>query len=74
VTELLDDPLVTAALTTIGPADVVLQVTARSGHELSQFVTQRVATIDHVRNIEVAHLSDVVVHRNHLARFVPGPV
>ena len=62
--------LVTAALTTIGPADVIVQVTARSGHELSQFVTQEVATIDNVRNIEVAHLSDVVVHRNHLVRFV----
>lgn len=62
--------LVTAALTTIGPADVMVQVTARSGHELSQFVTQEVATIDNVRNIEVAHLSDVVVHRNHLVRFV----
>ena len=60
-------PIMTA-VTTIGAADLVLQIGGCSVHEVSGFVAE-LASVAGIRDVAVAYLTDVVLHHNHLARF-----
>lgn len=68
VTPLIERGAVTTAIRTIGKADLVLQLGGRAVHELGELVAG-IAGLQGVRDVEVAYLTDVVLHRNHLARF-----
>jgi hypothetical protein len=62
---------VLTGVTTIGAADLVLQIGGRSVHEVSGFVAE-LANVAGIRDVAVAYLTDVALHHNHLARFAPS--
>ncbi|BBW99196.1 hypothetical protein MMOR_01330 [Mycolicibacterium moriokaense] len=59
--------LVTTCMQTVGLADLVLQIGGRAVHELSDFVSE-LSAVDGVRDVAIAYLTEVGLHRNHLAR------
>ncbi|MGH3556512.1 MAG: Lrp/AsnC family transcriptional regulator [Mycobacterium sp.] len=68
LTPLLERGTLFSAVKTLGTADLVLQIGGRAVHELIDLVAE-LAALDGVRDLWVAYLTDVVLHRNHLARF-----
>jgi DNA-binding Lrp family transcriptional regulator len=71
IAALMPRATVVTGVTTIGAADLVLQIGGRSVHEVSGFVAE-LASVAGVRDVAVAYLTDVVLHHNHLARFAPS--